>query len=71
MCWESMEYRKEIDMPPPKKGEPGYEKYREEYNARRRKRREDPEYRARYSARMRAQRARRRAEESERRYGEG
>jgi len=58
-------------MPPPKKGEPGYEEYREKYNARRRKRREDPEYRARYSARMRAQRQRRREEVSERRYGTG
>ncbi len=56
-------------MPPPKKGEPGYAEYREAYNARRRKRREDPEYRARYSARQKAQAARRKQEEWERRYG--
>lgn len=56
-------------MPPPKKGEPGYEEFREQYNARRRKRRKDPEYRARYSERMKAQVERRRAEEWERRHG--
>jgi hypothetical protein len=43
-------------MPPPKRGEPGYAEYREQYNERRRKRLEDPEHRARYSARMIAKR---------------
>jgi hypothetical protein len=50
-------------MPPPKRGEPGYAEYREQYNERRRKRLEDPEYRARYSARKMAQTARRKAED--------
>lgn len=50
-------------MPPPKRGEPGYAEYREQYNERRRKRLEDPEYRARYSARKIAQTARRKAED--------
>ncbi len=53
-------------MPRPKKGEPGYTEYREAYNARRRKRKEDPEYRARYSARRRAQLAGMTLEEWER-----
>lgn len=43
---------------PPKKGEPGYSEYREAYNARRRKRKEDPEYYAQYQARRKAQAAR-------------
>ena len=30
-------------MPPPKRGEPGYAEYREQYNERRRKRLEDPD----------------------------
>lgn len=61
-------------MPPPKKGEPGYAKHREQYNERRRKRQEDPDYMARYLARKRASdqrvRARRNAEQLEIRYGE-
>lgn len=63
----------ELDMPP-KKGEPGYEEYREAYNARRRKRQEDPEYRERYRARKKASdrrvRARRRTEQLEIPYDE-
>lgn len=57
-------------MPPPKKGDPGYAEYRDAYNARRRKRRADPEYVARQRDRMRAQDARRKAAEWERRHGE-
>ncbi len=39
---------------PPKKGEPGYEEYRRAYNARRDKRKQDPEYAARYATRNKA-----------------
>ncbi|WP_176213524.1 hypothetical protein [Mycobacterium avium] len=50
-------------MAGPKKGEPGYAEYREAYNARRKKRRQDPEYVKRANARAVAQRARRKAED--------
>lgn len=46
-------------MPPPKKGEVGYAEFRAAYNARRRRRREDPDYRARAYERRKAQKARR------------
>ncbi len=49
-------------MPHPKPGDAGYAQYREEYNARRRKRRKDPEYRRRQNARMKVQAQRRRGE---------
>lgn len=48
-------------MPHPRKGEPGYEEYREAYNARRRKRRENPEYVAKQNERWADQEKRRKA----------
>lgn len=60
-------------MPPPKKGDPKYPEYLKGFNERRRKRRENPEYKAKEVARQRASRQRRReqqkAAEWERRYG--
>lgn len=41
-------------MAGPKRDEPGYQEYREKYNARRRKRREDPAYKAMEEARKKA-----------------
>jgi hypothetical protein len=45
-------------MPPPRKGEPGYAEYRQEYNERRRRRLLDPDYKAKEVARQRASKAR-------------
>lgn len=56
-------------MAGPKKGEPGYAEYRQAYNARRRKRREDREYVERANARAVAQRARR--QQAEKQHGKG
>lgn len=52
-------------MAGPNKGEPGYAEYREAYNARRRKRREDREYVERANARAVQQRARRKEAEKQ------
>ncbi|MGV9800497.1 hypothetical protein ACWDTP_20865 [Mycobacterium sp. NPDC003449] len=49
----------------PKRGEPGYEKYREKYNARRRRRRADPEYRERERLKFAEQRRRRKERQGE------
>lgn len=54
-------------MPPPKKGEPGYVEFRQAYNDRRRRRRQDPEYRARELERWAVQKGLR-TEERERRH---
>lgn len=51
---------------PPKKGEPGYAEYRERYNARRRKRFQDPEYEQREKSLMKQRRERRKAQQSSR-----
>ncbi|SKI02257.1 hypothetical protein [Mycobacteroides abscessus] len=60
-------------MPPPKKGDPGYEKYLGEFNERRRRRRQDPDYKAKETARQKASKARlaerRKQDEWERRHG--
>ncbi|SLH43712.1 Uncharacterised protein [Mycobacteroides abscessus subsp. massiliense] len=50
-----------MPKPPPQPGEPGYEAFRKKYNERRRERRQDPDYRAAYSARATEQRRRREA----------
>lgn len=52
-------------MPKPKKGEPGYLEYRAAYNARRRARFENPEYKAAEKERMRERAAVRRANRRE------
>ncbi|ETZ93309.1 hypothetical protein L828_3198 [Mycobacteroides abscessus MAB_030201_1061] len=52
-------------MPIPKKGEPGYDEYREKYNARRRARRADPEYLAKEREAVNRRRRGRRARERE------
>lgn len=52
-------------MANPKPGDAGYDEYRKKYNARRRKRREDPEYVKRANARARTQVARRKANAKE------
>ncbi|SLI70574.1 Uncharacterised protein [Mycobacteroides abscessus subsp. abscessus] len=52
-------------MANPKPGDAGYDDYREKYNARRRKRRQDPEYVKRANARARAQVTRRKAKAKE------
>lgn len=49
----------------PARDDPKYQAYKDAYNARRRKRREDPEYVKRANARARAQIARRRAKAKE------
>lgn len=49
-------------MVKPKNGEPGYIEYRAAYNARRRARFQDPEYKAAEKERMRERAARRRKE---------
>lgn len=41
-------------MPHPRKGEDGWDEYRQAYNARRRARRENPEYKAMEEARKKA-----------------
>lgn len=51
---------------PPKKGEPGYAEYREAYNARRRKRFQDPEYEQREKALIKQRREKRKAQQSSR-----
>lgn len=48
----------------PKKGDPGYEEYRKAYNERRNRRRQDPEYVARFNARKRKQYRRRKEAEA-------
>lgn len=45
-------------MPPPKKGEPGYAEYRQAYNERRRRRLQDPDFKAKEVARQKASKAR-------------
>lgn len=45
-------------MPPPKKGEPGYADYRKAFNERRRRRLQDPAFKAKEVARQKASKAR-------------
>jgi hypothetical protein len=45
-------------MPNPKKGEPGYDAYLKGFNERRRRRMQDPDYKAKTIARQRASKAR-------------
>lgn len=53
----------------PARDDPNYQAYKDAYNARRRKRRSDPEYMARSLERWAAQRERRKAKELENRHG--
>lgn len=61
-------------MPPPRKGDPGYAEYRKAYNERRRRRLQDPDFKAKEVARQRASKARlkarRKAEQLEIHYDE-
>lgn len=53
----------------PARDDPNYQAYKDAYNARRRKRRSDPEYMARSRERWAAQKERREAEERKPRHG--